>query len=96
MSLRRRAESTCHNGENLKSSKCRRLSLGQRTRPPSGDLFSGLRLSTVHGPSTCRLYKRLARGRRGVATPGLPYFIKADNFDNTDHLPSPLLLQMRK
>ncbi|VDO90142.1 unnamed protein product [Heligmosomoides polygyrus] len=46
-------------------------------------------------PSTCRLYKRLAHRRRGVATPGLPYFIKADNFDDTEHLPSSLLLQVR-
>ncbi|VDP11406.1 unnamed protein product [Heligmosomoides polygyrus] len=36
------------------------------------------------------------RGRRGVATPGLPYFIKADSFDDTEHLPSPLLLQVRR
>lgn len=36
----------------------------------------------AHADLISRLYKRLVPGPRGVATPGLPYLIKADNFDD--------------
>ncbi|VDP47695.1 unnamed protein product [Heligmosomoides polygyrus] len=36
----------------------------------------------AHADLISRLYKRLVRGPRGVATPRLPYLIKADNFDD--------------
>ncbi|VDP35110.1 unnamed protein product [Heligmosomoides polygyrus] len=75
--------------------------VGTATRPPSETFAQGSDAPLYMASSTCRPHSLtiLAAGswtKRCRAIPGRLWFMKADNFDDTEHLPSPLLLQVRR